>query len=242
MKTPVLILLLTFAFSIAQSQNYRYLDISLRSKGTGAKFSSGEALLGQNQVTDLQIKPGFSIGAGIGRKIPNSKLSLQFGASVSYYALDYNLTSYTVAFDSETIAVNLFERSENRILIEIIPSVIYAFPKLPLDLRLGLRTGYIISRFGQAGFSQTFYSLPEPNILGEKTEDRFSSFGNFNGCCDEVFGWLEFGAKYWFSKNQDIGLEVFGGISPSVFSREAWEYDYIFGIHLIKRWDRADRK
>ena len=241
MKTPVLILLLAFAFSTAQSQNYRYLDISLRSKGTGAKFSSDQALLGQNQLTDLQIKPGFSVGAGVGRNVPNSKLSLQFGAALSYYALAYNLTSYTSAFNTETIAVNLFERSENRILIEISPSVIYAFPKFPLDLRLGLRTGYIISKFGEAGYSQTFYSLDAPNVLGEKTEDRFSSFGDFNSCCDEFFGWMEVGVKYWFSKNQDVGLEVFGGISPSILNRDVWEYDYIFGIHLIKRWDRADR-
>ena len=242
MKTHVLILLLTFLFSTAQSQNYRYLDISLRSKGTASKFFSERDLMGQSQVTDLQLKPGFSIGAGIGRKVPNSKLALQFGAALSYYALDYNLTIYTAAFNTETISVNLYERSENRVLIEISPSVIYAFPKFPIDLRLGIRSGFLLSSFGQASFSQSFHALPAPNVLGEMTEERFRSSGNYNGCCDEFFGWMEIGAKYWFSKNQELGIEVFGGISPSVFNRDIQAYDYIFGIHFIKRWDRTDRK
>ncbi|MEM8886909.1 MAG: hypothetical protein AAGD28_02905 [Bacteroidota bacterium] len=243
MKTPVLILLLTtFLFSTAKSQNYRYLDISLRSKGTGAKFSANQDLLGQRQVTGLQIKPGFSIGAGIGRKVPNSKLALQFGAALSYYALDYNLTLYTAAFNTETISVSLYERSENRVLIEISPSVIYALPNVPIDLRLGIRSGFLLSSFGQAAFTWNIHTLPAPNILGDKTDDRFSSSGSFNNCCDEFFGWAEVGVKYWFSKNQELGLELFGGISPSVLNRDIQEYDYIFGIHLIKRWDRASRE
>lgn len=242
MKTHVLILLLTFLFSTAQSQNYRYLDISLRSKGTASKFFPNQDLLGQRQVTGLQIKPGFSIGAGIGRKVPNTKLSLQFGAALSYYALDYNLTIFSAAFNTETISVNLYERSENRVLIEISPSVIYAFPKFPIDLRFGIRSGFLLSSFGQAAFSWNIHSLPAPNILGDQTEDRFSSSGSYNNCCDEFFGWMEVGVKYWFSKNQELGLELFGGISPSVINRDIQAYDYIFGVHLIKRWDRTDRK
>ncbi|MEO1216592.1 MAG: hypothetical protein AAFY45_23865, partial [Bacteroidota bacterium] len=79
-------------------------------------------------------------------------------------------------------------------------------PQIITRLRLSLR-----SKFGQAGFFQTFHSLPAPNLLGEKTEDRFRTYGNFNGCYDEFFGLMEVGVKYWFSKNQDVGLEVFGG-------------------------------
>lgn len=236
MKTHLLILLIIFGFTTYQAQNYRYLGISLRSEGSASRFSSNRNLIGQDKITELKLKPGFSVGGGIGIKRPDAKLDLQIGAGLSYYASDYTLTSFN-AYREATVTVNVNERSDQRVLLEVSPSAVYAFPRFPIDLRFGLRSGLLLYSFGDFSFSQGFYSISAPNELGVKIRDGATISGEISECCNEITLWLDLGIRYWFSKNQDMGIELWGAISPSILIPNQ-AYDFLFGIHLLKRWDR----
>lgn len=235
MKTHLLILLITFGFSTYQAQNYRYLDISLRSEGIASRFSSNRDLIGQDKITGVKLKPGFSVGGGIGIKMPDAKLDLQIGAGLRYYALDYTRTSFT-AYREASVSVNVNERNEQAVFLEVSPSAVYAFPRFPLDLRFGLKSGLLLYSFGDFSFSQAFHSLPAPNELGVKIRDGANISRELSECCNEITLWLDVGLRYWFSKNQDIGIELWGGVSPFIIIPNQ-VYSFIFGIHLVKRWD-----
>ena len=241
MKSQLILFLLACSISIAYSQNYRYLNYSLRSMGQASVTLSEENRYNGSSLSFEQLRPGLALAAGMGRQLKNTPFRFQAEIGLSYN-LHFNDRSFTELNQlNESLIITSLRRRYTSVQLEFMPSLIYTFENSAWDFRLGYRMTLQNYHFGEYRYLVTFNSFsggrignPIANEL--RFEVEYADWGL------EVFGWMEFGTKYWFNEYRDLGIEIFGALSPSVFGKEGTFYSYLFGVNLIQRWDRPAKK
>lgn len=242
MKSHLLLLFVACAFFTAQAQNYRYLSYSVRSMGQANRAFPEENRFNNAQISFEQLRPGLALGAGLGTHLNKTPIRFQADISLSYnlHFNDQLLTALNQL--DESISLTSIRRKYSSFQLELSPSFVYPIGNSPVELRLGYRMSLQSYSYGEVDYISTTNAFTPPDRIGNPiSEDiRFQQdFANWNG---KLFNWIEFGTKYWLNESRDLGLEIFGSISPSVFRGEGHVYSYLFGINLIQKWNRPSKE
>ncbi|MEM8886908.1 MAG: hypothetical protein AAGD28_02900 [Bacteroidota bacterium] len=238
MKSHLLLLFIACAILSAQAQNYRYLSYSIRSLGQANKAFPEENRFNNAQISFEQLRPGLALGAGLGTHLNKTRIRFQADIGLSYNLHSNDQLLSALNQIDESISLTTIRRKYSSFQLELCPSFIYPIGKSPFEIRLGYRMSLQSYSYGELDYIRTTNDFIPPDRIGNPiSEDiRFQQdFANWNG---KLFNWIEFGTKYWFNDYQDLGLEVFASISPSVFGGDGRLYSYLFGVSLVQKWNR----
>lgn len=238
MKSHVLLLFIICSISKAQAQSYRYLSYSLRSIGKATKAHAEENRYNSSKISFEKLRPGLAIGAGMGTDLHKTRFRFQADIGLSYN-LHFNdqLLSALNQID-ESISLTTIRRKYSSIQLELSPSFIYPIGKSSFEIRLGYRMSLQSYRYGELNYIQTTNAFIPPGRIGNPISEDIRYQQDFANWNSKLFNWLEFGTNYWFNKYQDLGIEIFGSISPSILGSQGRPYSYLFGISVIQKWNR----
>lgn len=243
MKSLLILLLLTTSISAIHSQNYRYLTYSLRSMGHASKALTESKPFNDHQFTSISLRPGLVIGAGIGQHLKNSSSSIQLEFGLSYNRFFYEKTRYLAFRQANFVEKISYQRNYGSYQLELNPSFVHQINRSLFEIRWGVRFALQFYQLGQQDRLQQRFFLESPGTqIGPSLSDEFLIPSAFADWEFTPFGWIEFGTRYSFSNRQNLGLEIFGSLSPAVLGVKGREYSYLFGINLIQKWNRPSKK
>ena len=243
MKSRLLLLILLCSISVATAQNYHYLTYSLRSMGLASKPLTENSRFDRPQISAQRLKPGLVIGAGIGQHLENSSTNIQLDLGLSYNRFSNDLTNYLAFRQASFVDRFTYIRNYSSYQLELNPSFVHQIGQSLFEFRWGFRIGLQLYLFGrQDRLQQRFFLGSQGTQLGTPLSEVFVIQSTFTDWLADSYGWCEFGTKYWISSKKNLGIELFGSISPSILGVKGTEYSYLFGFSFIQQWDRPSKK